>query len=216
VRMTIRRRGKLSVNRDTMSAPATGDDTVELQLTAEQMQELSRAAELAESVEPAQVSAFGAPGRLSSAFTAPQPPPAHGPASPAHPWRPVPLAKMAAALAGYVVLAWWSASQLAGQPQPTVAAAVRPAVIGPRPALVADSPKPALRVVNPFDVTEVFEFPAGTSTAEGHAKVAQVLLQRARERQSQWEHIKPLASLRTASLYRSGKTSPLQLSNPLP
>ena len=37
--------------------PASGDETIELQLTPEQLLELSRAAELAEPLAPAQVSA---------------------------------------------------------------------------------------------------------------------------------------------------------------
>jgi hypothetical protein len=203
------------VNGDSTISPAMGDDTIELQLTPEQMRELSQAAELAETDAPAQLSAFGAPARISSAFPAPQPLLEAGRSSRTHAWPQVPVAKMAAAIVGYVALAWWSASQLAGQPQPPVTAAARPAVVSPKPALIASSP-PALRVINPFDATEVFEFPAGTSDAEGRAKVAQVLLQRARERQSLWEHIRPVANLRTASLYRSPKINPIQLGNPLP
>jgi hypothetical protein len=152
-----------------------GDDTIELQLTPEQLLELSQAAEAAESVTP------------SSRFRR---------------WQLTPIAKMAGATLGYVALAWWSASQLAGQPQTPATAAARPTVVIPHPALITISSQPAVRVINPFDATEVFEFPAGTSHAEGREKVAQILLQRARERQSQWEHIKPAASLRTASLYR--------------
>jgi hypothetical protein len=109
---------------------------------------------------------------------------------------------MAAATTAYVVFAWWSASQLTAQPQPPVAVAARPIVAIARPAaLIASAAIPTVRVMNPFDASEVFEFPAGTSHAESHEKVAQILLQRARERQSRWEHIKPVGTLRTASLY---------------
>ena len=36
-----------------------------------------------------------------------------------------------------------------------------------------------LRVANPFDATEVFEFPSGTSEADAHEAVAGFLLERA-------------------------------------
>jgi hypothetical protein len=42
-----------------------------------------------------------------------------------------------------------------------------------------------VRIRNEFDRSEVFEFPAGTSMQEAHDQVAQILLQRARERQLQ-------------------------------
>ncbi len=41
---------------------------------------------------------------------------------------------------------------------------------------------PPVRFRNPFDKSEVFEFPAGTTRAEARAAVAQLLRQRARER----------------------------------
>jgi hypothetical protein len=39
-----------------------------------------------------------------------------------------------------------------------------------------------VRFSNPFDATEVFEFPPGTSEAEARDAVAELLLQRARDR----------------------------------
>jgi hypothetical protein len=172
-------------DRSTISR-AIGDDTLELQLTPEQLLGLSEASELAEPVAPAQISAVAAPG----------------PASRFRRWHLTRIAKMAGATVGYIALAWWSSSQLAWRPEPIATAAATPTVVIPRPALITSSSQPTVRVINPFDATEVFEFPAGTNHAEGREKVAQILLQRARERQSQWEHIKPAASLRTASLYR--------------
>jgi hypothetical protein len=176
----MRRRGKSSVNGHSTISPI-GDDTIELQLTPQQVLELSQAAEAAQ------------PVAVSSRFRR---------------WHLTPIAKMASATIGYVVLAWWSTSQLAWRPETPAAAAARPAAVIPRSALTASSAEPAVRVHNPFDATEVFEFPAGTSLADGRSKVAQILLQRAHERQSQWEHIRPVASFRTASIYRgSGSLS---------
>jgi hypothetical protein len=186
------------VNGQSTISSAIGDDTIELELTPEQWLELSQAAELAEPVGPAQISAVAAPGRISPASSSPQPLVKVSPRASF-----AVGAKMAGAIIAYVAFAWWSAAQLAGQPQPPATAAVRPTLANPRPALMTSSANPTVRVINPFDATEVFEFPAGTGRAESREKVAQILLQRARERQSQWEHIKPVANLRTASLYRS-------------
>ncbi len=155
---------------DTNSSEV-GEDTVELQLTPEQLRYLS---ETEDEVEPV--------ARVRKS-------------TPAH------IAKMAAAIVAYGAFAWWSASHLAAEPQPPAMAA-RPAVI-PRPVVIAGAPEPDLQVMNPFDAKEVFEFPAGTSQAESREKVAQILLQRARDRQSHWERIKPVEGVRTASLYRS-------------
>jgi hypothetical protein len=184
----MRSRGKHSVNGESMTSSAIGDDTIELQLTPEQLLELSRAAEEAESI---------------AAFCSPQPFVEVSPASGLPRSRHLSIAKMAASTIAYAAFAWWGASQLAGQPKAPVVAAARPAVVIPRTVLVTSSPQPAVRVINPFDATEVFEFPAGTSRAESREKVAQILWQRAHERQSQWERIKPAVSIRTASLYRS-------------
>lgn len=47
---------------------------------------------------------------------------------------------------------------------------------------VESAPAVPVRVANPFDASEVFEFPQGTPTAEARAAMAEILLQRARER----------------------------------
>ena len=52
-------------------------------------------------------------------------------------------------------------------------------------AAPAEPPAPPVQVRNPFDATEVFEFPAGTSETEARKAVAEQLLQRARDRRSQ-------------------------------
>ena len=60
------------------------------------------------------------------------------------------------------------------------------------PLAAPDSPAPAsvdntaVRFTNPFDGSEVFEFPSGTSQAEVQQAVADLLLKRAHERQSFW------------------------------
>jgi hypothetical protein len=63
------------------------------------------------------------------------------------------------------------------------AAATQPAQ--PTPELVVQQSTP-VRLKNPFDASEVFEFPAGTSRSQARQLVQAMLLERARERQSQW------------------------------
>ncbi len=67
------------------------------------------------------------------------------------------------------------------QPIPAVARVASPE---PRAAaLPAEAPpRPSVRVVNPFDATEVFEFPAGMSENDARHAVAEFLLDRARGR----------------------------------
>ncbi|HEY6457399.1 MAG TPA: hypothetical protein VIY90_19150 [Steroidobacteraceae bacterium] len=200
------------MNGQTKIYRGIGDDTIELELTAEQLRVLSQAAELEEPVASAPIAALSAPARVPT-FFAPPPLVTVGPSSRSRRRHYMPMAKMAGAIIGYLTFAWWGASQLAWQPEPPAPAAARPAVITPGAAILASSPQQAVRVTNPFDATEVFEFPTATSYAADRDKVAQLLLRRARERQSQWEHIKPVAGLRTASLYHHRKPKPVHLRN---
>jgi hypothetical protein len=180
--------GRLQVNGQSMIEPAASDDTVELQLTPEQMRALSQAAESAEQFVP---------------DSAPQPLFEVSPAARVRRWHqtPVAIAKVAGIVIAYAAFAWWSAAQFAAQPKPPVMAVARPSVVVPAPASVAPSSQPTVKVINPFDKSEVFEFPAGSTYAENRDKVAQMLLERARERQGQWARVKPAVNLRTASLY---------------
>jgi len=51
------------------------------------------------------------------------------------------------------------------------------------PEQSAESPDSPVRFSNPFDASEVFEFPPGTSDEQARQSVAAILLQRARDRQ---------------------------------
>jgi hypothetical protein len=55
------------------------------------------------------------------------------------------------------------------------------------PPLSADNVP--VQIPNPFDAAEVFEFPPGTSELEARDAVAEMLLQRARDRQSSWQKV---------------------------
>jgi hypothetical protein len=54
------------------------------------------------------------------------------------------------------------------------------------PSSADDAP---VRFTNPFDATEVFEFPSGTSETKAQQAVADLLLQRAHDRQNSWSKI---------------------------
>lgn len=62
-----------------------------------------------------------------------------------------------------------------------------------RALAVSETPRAALRdqvpvkFVNPFDTTEIFEFPPGTSETDVRDAVAELLLHRARDRQASGE-----------------------------
>lgn len=56
------------------------------------------------------------------------------------------------------------------------------------PIATAEEPEAEpVRIKNPFDKTEVFEFPAGTTAADARAMMSELLMQRARERYAQIE-----------------------------
>jgi hypothetical protein len=55
------------------------------------------------------------------------------------------------------------------------------------PALPCANNAP-VRFTNPFDATEVFEFPPGTSKSEARHAVADLLLKRARDRQNSFQN----------------------------
>ena len=79
---------------------------------------------------------------------------------------------------GITAASGWRA--LVGQPTtPAVAIAVP---VAPAAAAKAQPRGPVVQVINPFDATEVFEFPAGTAESEARNATAELLLQRARER----------------------------------
>jgi hypothetical protein len=48
-----------------------------------------------------------------------------------------------------------------------------------------------VKFANPFDRSEIFEFPAGTSKSEARARVADLLMKRAQERRAQYKRVAP-------------------------
>jgi hypothetical protein len=68
-------------------------------------------------------------------------------------------------------------------PAPVTVAPPPPPPPAPLPAPELSTPPEPVQFVNPFDRKEVFEFPAGTSKAEARDAVAELLYERAQERQ---------------------------------
>jgi hypothetical protein len=67
-------------------------------------------------------------------------------------------------------------------PVPTASSVATPGPVASGPDASDPSAPAPVRIKNPFDHSEVFEFPAGTSSEAAHQSVADILLQRAHER----------------------------------
>jgi len=159
------------------------DDTIELMLTPEQMQALERASQ--EPSEPSWIKPAPAAAALPQADLAV----AWLPTAPAisniiETQIPVvrprrwPLARAAAVLSVTVALAALGSAAR----RSTIPAAKWPPTVAPaqtQPVAPATDP---IRLENPFDRSETFEFPPGTDSEQARQEVAELLLQRARER----------------------------------
>jgi hypothetical protein len=142
------------------------DDTIEIELTAEEMRGLSRAANEAQPPKSASPARKTRRFRLRPAATA--------------------IAVIGIAVMGIATaIIWRPAPHRVAQPIASLPAVKITPPAASEPALPTTPPEPPVRVRNPFDATEVFEFPAGTTRAEARQKISEVLLQRAVDRRSQ-------------------------------
>ncbi len=155
-------------------APGADEDTWELELSAGQMLELSKYADEA----PKQPTP---PTQTSGSLPA-EPRPAGR--------RPIGLRLWSvtlsvAALGAVAAIAWWGR---AAEQEPPAAVrqgrtiAATPAEMPAGPIVPAAPEEPPVQVRNPFDARETFEFPPGTSQTDARQQVAELLMQRARER----------------------------------
>lgn len=146
------------------------DDTIDLQLTEGEQRLLAEAA----AVTPAPLPLADAPGRFE-------------PASRAGEYIHRRTARIdlictitfAAALLGVSAAAIW---RPAAPRAPALAARAPAAHMNTPATATAALSTPTVRVQNPFDAAEVFQFPAGTSEVDAREAVASLLLERARER----------------------------------
>ena len=98
------------------------------------------------------------------------------------PERPAPVATSIASIPPVPVTVAPPPPASGPAPAPAPAPASASASASEPPSDAATPPEP-VRYVNPFDKKEVFEFPAGTSKAEARDAVAELLYERAQERQ---------------------------------
>jgi hypothetical protein len=161
-----------------------GEETAEIELSAEQLLGFIRTSNSAGIEPPVRPQAGEV---VASPAVAPQASGADSAAS-----RALGRWKSAAAVTGIgSVLALAAAIGYEGlrtapepPPLPPPVAEVEPA---PPPVEAPASDQPPVLVRNPFDKSEVFEFPAGTTTEEAKAAVADALLERARVRQAEYD-----------------------------
>lgn len=160
------------------------DDTIEFELTASQLHALTESP-VVPNTDPATivVPAKPAPLRVSR-------------------WTAVTTAVVvAAASSGLTYLA-------TARPQPLPVAEPQIAYALPAPPLAAVTESPEqdpVRFVNPFDASEVFEFPAQTSESDAQAAVAELLLKRAQGRLEASPSLQRLD--KTATHERPGRTT---------
>jgi hypothetical protein len=149
-------------------AEEEGDDTIELELSADQVLMLSRADTLIRS------NSLPVPSTAKSLSNVPEDQYGGWPAV-------ILLILVVSILSGGI-------AYLGTSPAQPVHFGANAVVLPAAP----DSPAPAsadntaVRFTNPFDGSEVFEFPSGTSEAEVQQAVADLLLKRAHDRQNFW------------------------------
>jgi hypothetical protein len=163
------------LNSHSTFPPDDDDDTIEVELTPAEMRRLSRAVRQAYTSKvryrlwsvPVAAAVVGIVVGIVASIA----------------WRssPHPVAqRLAPSPAKYSAPSTASPPITRAQPQVTPVAPAAPVAAtatAPQVAHVA-----AVRVKNPFDPQEVFEFPGGTTPAEARQKVSQLLMQRAAER----------------------------------
>ena len=155
-------------------------DTIEMELSAEQLFALTQAvapdkSELVAAPPPEAAQAVPTVRAAEVAAAVPE-------SSPAPRGRPVAsIVTIAAAAIAVSVVAYLATTR---KPPPLHVAA-RTVSVSPAPEPAAQPAPQSVPVIfrNPFDAAEVFEFPSGTSKTEARDAVAQILLERARERQ---------------------------------
>ncbi|HEX3836354.1 MAG TPA: hypothetical protein VHW25_05260 [Steroidobacteraceae bacterium] len=157
--------------------PEDDEDTIELELTAEEMLGLSQAAK----------EHFAATAELPVMASLATSPPAQGAQAARKKRVPLWPVVLVVALVGIAAAFAWRPRlphREVQQLPPSPAARSMPAMVAPpaAPAMPAAPQAPPIRVKNPFDPKEVFEFPAGTSKADARQKVSELLLQRAIDR----------------------------------
>ncbi|HUI59966.1 MAG TPA: hypothetical protein VLX90_07075 [Steroidobacteraceae bacterium] len=158
-----------------VSASESGGGIIEVELNPEQVlghlpSRVSPPAQQSAAVSPAALTLASAGSGSSTTRSA-------GRTSPMLGWA---VAGSVAVLLGAWAVALYRPTPPEVPPPPPVVQT--PALPPPAPAPQPAPQEPPVQFRNPFDRSEVFEFPPGTSRAEARQAVAEVLMQRARDR----------------------------------
>jgi len=160
------------------------EDTVELELTPEDVLALSRAAE----EDHAGASAVeSTPGSSLPTFPFAKEPSQGDGAAGLGGWPRT----LAVGVIAAIIAMGGSANRPAARHSPVSSAPTTPSP--------ADSQAAPVQFTNPFDASEVFEFPPGTTETAAREAVAELLLQRARDRRPEWGRTKHRFGNRVAS-----------------
>ena len=125
--------------------------------------------------------------------TAPRPASDQRSGSRAKVWRSSLLILGSVALAGTIAAGALRESDKRAALPPPPAVVAAPEVPPPAPAVEAPPPEPVV-LTNPFDASEKFTFPPGTSRADARDQMATLLLQRAAERRAHAPRASKLAA----------------------
>jgi hypothetical protein len=68
--------------------------------------------------------------------------------------------------------------------------------------MISEADRPPTQIANPFDASEVFEFPPGTPKDAARESAADMLLERASERRAQIGSLKHVPHLANASMLK--------------
>jgi hypothetical protein len=185
---------------------ALGEDTVELELTAAEQLELSRASESRASEAATLTAVADKPGYDTFAYARTRRADVVG------------TITFAALVCGIAAAAGWHALLGAPAAQGASAPTTHPTAVTRAQPLRA-----LVQLPNPFDPTEMFELPAETSEADARSAIAELLLRRARERQQQGfdlrrastHHPHPAASAKPSDVFVTKLLAPAsKLSDP--
>jgi hypothetical protein len=168
---------------DGTSAGGSGaedDDTIDLELTESEIRGLSQAALIEESTRSPLPESNGPTSQVLRQAEVPK---IHAP--PKRRLRLTVVLSIATAALALLMAVPYLAATRTQQPVHAAAASVSIPTASEMPAPPTIEGVP-VRFSNPFDATEVFEFPPGTSRAEARDAVADLLSSRARDRRSVW------------------------------
>lgn len=189
------------------------EDTIELKLRPEYLHAVSRERESsAKAVRPAE--------RASASRRSHLPPAPRETPHATDVWLSLSVAAVLGIIA--LVVGLWPTEQrpkTAAQTAEPTASTVVTFSGSPTHTMLSEAQPSPMQFTNPFDAAEVFEFPPGTTEDAARKSVAEVLLERARERRAQVDSVRHghrSTVFSIAPSHRSGALSYICTCNPTP